>query len=71
VSRAFLTGEIMNTRSRIFSAVLTGVGVWFVARHFYRVAAANDKLKVKAFDKEAKQTWEDEGGNVVGVPIAK
>jgi type IV secretory pathway TrbD component len=71
VSRVFLIGEIMNTRSRIFSAVLTGVGVWFVARHFCRVAAAHDKAKTKVFDKEAKQTWEDEGGNVMGVPIPR
>jgi|GEM_PF-7021241 len=59
----------MKTRNQVLSAVLTGVGVWFVARHFCRVTAANDKAKTKVFDKEAKQTWEDEGGNVIGVPI--
>jgi hypothetical protein len=59
----------MKTRNQIFSSVLAGIAVWYVARHFYRTIAENDKRKLRAFDKEAKQTWEDEGGNVLGVPI--
>jgi|APDOM4702015191_1054821.scaffolds.fasta_scaffold889773_1 hypothetical protein len=55
----------MKGNSRIFGAVLVGVGTLLVTRHFRNAMHARRKLASKKLSKEANQSWEGEGGTII------
>lgn len=55
----------MKGNSRIFGAVLVGVGTLLVTRHFRNATHASRKLANKKQSKDANQSWEGEGGAII------
>ncbi len=53
------------------SLVITIASIFLVGRYLYRNFKQREYRVVKSQDKEAVHAWEDEGGNVKGVPIQR
>lgn len=55
----------MNSNARIASAVVIGLGTWFLSCYVKDAAQLRHKRTTKKMIKHAVHAWEGEGGNII------
>ena len=55
----------MKSNARIASAVVIGLGTWFLSCYVKDAAQLRHKRTTKKLTKQAVHAWEGEGGNII------